>query len=327
MKKYLLIPLLLLLCVMSVTASSYSKLLVNVPLSDGRSAEGYLLVPDSAVSCPAVLLLHDHGAWFSIGKEKVVSPLPQSRLTPQQNDSLFAEARWFAQRCYNGAFVGDTLAANGYVVLCIDALYWGTRCAEKVAFEADIEEKNALNKALKAFQPSFYSACVRDLGRAWFEQVLLDDKASVSYLLSLPFVDKNRVGCFGFSYGAYRAWQLAAEDERVAVCVAANWMTTKKSNGVLRTPSDYAMFRPMQPYRTDYPDIAALIAPRPFLLIYGTHDHLFQTEVVEQCADKIAVAYKKSGSETMFRAAAFDDDHLFGTLQRMELLRFLSQFL
>ena len=270
------------------------------------------------MSCPAVLVLHDHGAWFTIGKEKMVSPVSADTL-------LLQEVNWFVERCYDGAFIGDTLASRGYVVLCIDALFWGERASERHSPTAGLEEKKVFNKSIQAYQPKLYSACVRENDRAWFEQILLDDKACVDYLLNLPYVDKQRVGCFGFSFGAYRAWQLSSEDKRIAVCAAANWMTTKKSNGVLPNASAYSMFRPAQPYKTDYPDIASQIAPRPFLLIYGTHDHLFVTEVVMQCVEKIAAAYKESGSETMFRSAAFDDDHFFGTPQREALLRFLEE--
>ena len=317
----------LVFCILSSFCSAvpYSKQLVNVPLSDKRSAKGYLLRPDSCSLCPAVLLLHDHGAWFTIGKEKMVAPIADSKYSAEANKALIEESEWFVERCYDNAYLGDTLASRGYVVLCIDALFWGERAPEHPSYAADMEEKKAYNNAMKAFQPKFYSACVRDYGRAWYEQVLLDDKACVTYLLSQPYVDKSRVGCFGFSFGAYRAWQLAAEDMRLSLCAAANWMTTKKSNGVLPNPSAYSMFRPAQPFKIDYPDVASLIAPRPFLLIYGTRDHLFDTKVVEQCVEKITDAYKKSGSETAFRAAAFDDDHFFGAPQREELLRFLKE--
>ena len=38
----------------------------------------------------------------------------------------------------------------------------------------------------------------------------MDDVRSAEFLASLPMVDKNRVGCLGFSMGAYRSWMLAA---------------------------------------------------------------------------------------------------------------------
>ena len=67
---------------------------------------------------PAVLLLHDHGAHFSIGKEKMVRPFGGSICTR-------ADADDWAEKCYDKQYVGDYLASHGYVVLAVDALFWG----------------------------------------------------------------------------------------------------------------------------------------------------------------------------------------------------------
>ena len=48
------------------------KILFNV--SKYSRVPAYLLVPEGKGPFPAVLLLHDHGAHFSIGKEKMVRP-------------------------------------------------------------------------------------------------------------------------------------------------------------------------------------------------------------------------------------------------------------
>ena len=37
-----------------------------------------------------------------------------------------------------------------------------------------------------------------------------DDIASTDFLASLNVVDSDRIGCIGFSMGAYRSWMLAA---------------------------------------------------------------------------------------------------------------------
>ena len=67
---------------------------------------------------PAVIMLHDHGAHFSIGKEKMVRPFGVS-------PEISADAEDWVVRCYDGQYTGDYFAQNGYVVLSIDALFWG----------------------------------------------------------------------------------------------------------------------------------------------------------------------------------------------------------
>ena len=94
------------------------KLAVN--LSADSRVLAYLLVPKGQGPFPAVLLLHDHGARFDIGKEKVVRPwaVPPERLR---------SAEEWVERLYGGRFIGDELARRGYVCLATDALNWGDR--------------------------------------------------------------------------------------------------------------------------------------------------------------------------------------------------------
>ncbi|MBO7646005.1 MAG: hypothetical protein J6S52_03220, partial [Prevotella sp.] len=79
----------------------------------------YLLVP-SVTPAPAVLMLHDHGAHFAIGKEKMVRPFGVDSV-------ITADAQQWVEACYDGRYVGDELARKGYVVLSFDALFWGDR--------------------------------------------------------------------------------------------------------------------------------------------------------------------------------------------------------
>ena len=80
----------------------------------------FLLVPKSAGPHPAVLLLHDHGAKFDIGKEKVIEPWDEP---PEKIES----ARQWITQYYGGRFIGDELARRGYVCLATDMLNWSDR--------------------------------------------------------------------------------------------------------------------------------------------------------------------------------------------------------
>jgi hypothetical protein len=69
----------------------------------------YLLVPDGTGPFPAVLLLHDHGAEFRIGKEKVVRPWDDT------SEKLELADTW-VDTCFEGRFVGEELAG---AVTCV----------------------------------------------------------------------------------------------------------------------------------------------------------------------------------------------------------------
>ena len=288
----------------------YTAQLVRVPVSHADTATGYLLIPDSAMQAPAVLVLHDHGAHFSIGKEKMVCPIRPTEADSAAYAAIQQDARRWVNKFYDGMFVGDSLAKAGYVVLAIDAIYWGER--QQAALTSD-----SVAISPKAYQPAYYLRHLRQYGEAWFETILCDDKACVDYLCALPYVDSARIAAFGFSMGAFRAWQLAACDTRVKVCVAANWMTTQSDHlGGTRLPSDatpsaYSMYRPDCP--KDYPKTAARIAPRPFLLLYGEQDPLFTQDSVQAAIRTINARYHDSlpAAHGLFKVQSMPYRHFF----------------
>ena len=293
--------------------SGYSVCLVDV---SGHPA--YLLLPDgacpavsaqSSVRCyPAVLVLHDHGAHFTIGKEKMVDPIRRADWDSAVNALVADDAKAWVHRFYHDMFVGDSLARAGFVVLVTDALYWGERRQPDD-------------------QKTFYERHLSETGEAWFNTILREDKEAVTYLCSLPCVDTARIYSFGFSMGAYRSWQLAAEDSRIAGCAAANWMTTVAyTGGFITGKSSWSMYRPApadslsEP--ADYPVIAAHICPRPFLLMYGTRDHVIRPEGTEQAVDAIRRLWSDGNT---FTPMALDCDHEFTPEHYSILLRWLRE--
>ena len=265
-----------------------------------------------------MVVLHDHGAWFTIGKEKMAFPEWRDDLDSLANLRLQAESKAWVDKCYSGIYVADSLAKEGFVVLVTDALYWGERRVSADTLPADESSLKAVNKALQKAQPAFYEWCLEETGEAWFETILQDDKESVDYLCSLPFVDTTKIFTFGFSMGAYRSWQLAAEDPRIAGCAAANWMTTVSfTGGFITGPSSWSMYRPQE---IDYPLIAAKISPRPFLLMYGTKDHVLPVKGTRKAIHMIRRQYKGR----QFRTVAFPADHVFTPKHYQTLLRWLK---
>lgn len=56
----------------------YSCTLVRFNAHDGDSISAYILMPDNASQdnpVPGIVMMHDHGARFDIGKEKLVKPI------------------------------------------------------------------------------------------------------------------------------------------------------------------------------------------------------------------------------------------------------------
>lgn len=313
------LPLLILSCRHSQPAftfeqrDGYRVAKVRIPVSRNDSAAAYWLLPDSvpAAGCPAVLLFHDHGAWFTIGKEKMVYPISADSLLLEQSD-------YWVKKFYAGAYVGDSLAAHGFAVLVTDALYWGSRSLAVISDSLPFASIKALNKQLKNDQPDFYAQHLANTAEPWFETILSNDRASLDWLLARPEVDAERVGVAGFSLGAYRAWMLAAEDSRPAWCFAANWMTTMEAHGgTLPDVSAWSMYRPMLD-SVDYPEIAARAAVRPMMILYGSEDPVAPPAAAEEAVARIRALVPDASLQVVEQ----DGPHRFTPLSLQLLLQF-----
>ena len=298
-----------------------------------RSVErikAFLLVPDGASRTdrrPAVLMLHDHGARFDIGKEKLVRPMLGTLPYHREDHIAVSSGQWVAKN-FDGVYLADSLASLGYVVLVADALYWGERSSaeaqrwseltygkpEHFSTETDRQmdagrrksEIRSLKKTVYEGQRGVY-ADLESRGVIWAEKILRDDIASAKLLAALPYVDPDRIGAFGFSMGAHRCWLLSAfcEDIRCGVCLS--WMTSLDGYEG-NNASDLSMrIQPMRDY-LDFGDIGKFLAPKPMLFLNGDTDHLFPKENVLRAFDKIRSYYDTKTLCTEF----FPDGHHCG---------------
>lgn len=273
----------------------------------------YLLVPDEAARDnrrPAVLMLHDHGARFDIGKEKLVKPIA-SVLPYGEDDRVSVSARQWVDKNFDGVFFADSLAGHGYVVLVADALYWGERSSDDARRWSqltygrpedaglDPKTRKAVIKELKGRvydgQKSLYDS-LYEKGVIWAEKMLRDDIASARLLSDLPFVDSGGIGAFGFSMGAHRCWMLSAFCPEVSCGVALSWMTSLDPDQRMKA-SDYSMAVMPMREQMDFGDIGIFLAPKPMLFLSGRADHLFPEEKVESAFVKLRQHYSEYNSK------------------------------
>ena len=149
---------------------------------------------------------------------------------------------------------------------------------------------------------------------------------ALDLLTDLPMVDKSRIGCLGFSMGAYRAWMLGAASDKVKAVAAVCWMSTchalfsngRKSKG----GSDYSMLIPGLGKIMDYPHVAAMICPRPLLLYNGEKDKLFPREGVLKAYNIVSEVYKRAGAPEYLKTELWDEKHFFNKHQQEAVLGF-----
>ncbi|MDN0195034.1 dienelactone hydrolase family protein [Streptomyces sp. S.PNR 29] len=258
----------------------YRRQLVTVSLTRYDRVRGALLIPHGTGPFPAVLLLHDHGAKFDIGKEKLIRPW--------YDDTRLASAQTWAEKYFSGRSVGDELARRGYVVLCLDALGWGDR--GPVTYDQQ-----------QALAANFYN-----LGSSLAGLMAREDARAAGFLAGLDQVDARRVAAVGFSMGAYRAWQTAALSDHIAATASACWMTGLKDmmvpgNNTLRGQSAYYMLHPGLARHLDIPDVASIAAPGPMLFLDGEQDPLFTAEGVRVAYAKLRAVWRSRHAEERLR--------------------------
>ncbi|MCT9081585.1 dienelactone hydrolase family protein [Streptomyces fulvoviolaceus] len=284
---------------------SYTQELVTLSLTRHERVRGVLLTPHGPGPFPAVLLFHDHGAKFDIGKEKLVRPW--------YDVTRLASAQAWADKYFSGRFVGDGLARRGHVVLCLDAPGWGDR--GPIAYEQQ-----------QALASNFYN-----LGSSLAGLMAREDARAAGFLAGLNRV--RRIAAVGFSMGAYRAWQTAALSDDIAATAAVCWMTGLKEmmvpgNNTLRGQSSYYMLHPGLPRFLDFPDVAAIAAPRPMYFLDGAQDPLFTAEGIETAYAKLRAVWSSRHAEERLRTEIWPGlGHVFTQPMQDEVIDWLDSVL
>jgi len=285
----------------------------------------YVLIPkDGKKRHPAVLCLHDHGAFFVWGKEKVIS-------VPGEHPALTE----FKRTAYSGRSYGTELVKRGYVVMAIDMMYWGER---RMILPGDPpeyvdrdkltpEQVLAFNQRAGQLLPQT-SMGLFEAGTTWAGVMFTDDMRSVDYLASRPEVDPKRIGCCGLSVGGFRSAHLAGLDPRIKAAVVVGWMCSYPPmlQNKLTSIGFWAVVPGLQQFM-DLPDVVSMHAPQPLMVIQGKQDGLFTNEGVQAAYDKISAVYAKAGATGKFEPVWYDGPHEFNAEMQDKAYAWLDRWL
>ncbi len=299
----------------------YRALKIEFNLSTWSRVPAYVLVPDGEGRHPAVVLLHDHGAHFLIGKEKMIRPFGV-----EQEIADDAEA-W--SKGYEGQFPGDYLAAHGYVVIAVDALLWGERSVQNVDKKGRPRKwtRQEVYDVQQALAANFLQ-----MGSSWGAFINQDDILTAEFTASLPWVDPDRIGSMGWSMGAYRSWMLSALSDVVKASANVCWMNTTDSlmtltNNQNRGGSAYSMLIPGLRRWMDYPHVASIACPKPTLFFNGTQDKLFPVGGVKDAYATMRQTWESQGAGDRFVGKLFDTPHTCNREMQGEILEFFDKWL
>ena len=282
------------------------RLRLRAAFPTGAITEALMLLPPGPGPHPAVLLLHDHGSEFAIGKEKLV--------TPWDDPPRAAEAAAWQARLYDGVSLGEALLARGFAVLAADALGWGSRRGNGYAAQQAL------------------AANLMQFGLSLAGVIAAEDAQLAGWLARHPAVDARRLAVLGFSFGGYRAWQAMALCPGLAAGMAIGWMgrladLMRPGGNQLRGQSAFCMLHPSLGGRLDYPDVAGLAAPRPVQFLSGRRDPHFPAATAAAAFGDLRRIWRAAGAPRALDTGLDDAGHVFTAGQQARAFAFLERSL
>ncbi len=249
-----------------------------------------LLIPKKRRErAPGLLYIHWHGGMYDLGKEQLLKGV-----TAQPA---------YAQVC----------AEKGLVTLAIDSWCFGER--KRVADGGGGEQD--------AFKLMLWR------GQVLYGMMMFDEFRAMDYLASRPEVDAQKLGAFGMSMGATKAWWLAALDPRVKACIDVCCLTDYeeliRTKGLKEHGIYYYVPSLLKHFQTA--DINELIVPRARLSVNGRLDPLTPPAGVEKVRDRLMPLYRQYGKEADCRIELFDCAHVELPEMRMRILEWMDRCL
>lgn len=169
------------------------------------------------------------------------------------------------------------------------------------------------------------------LGRCLFSVILGQHQQILSWLKALPNVDPARVGFYGLSYGGKTAMRVPSllDDYALSICSADfnEWVvkcSTVDSPYSYMYTGEYDMPEWNLGHTFNYAEMAALVAPRPFMVERGHGDGVAPDEWVAHEYARVRRFYARLGIPDSTAIEFFNGPH---TINGVGTYQFLDRFL
>jgi hypothetical protein len=165
------------------------------------------------------------------------------------------------------------------------------------------------------------------LGRSLFSVILAQHERILDWVGAQPVVDPQRIGFSGLSYGGKTAMRVPALLDRycLSICSADfnEWVTkcaTVDSPYSYLYTIEYDMYEYNLGHTFNYAEMAALIAPRPFMVERGHHDGVAPDEWVAHEYARVRRFYAKLGIPERTEIEFFNGPHTINGVGTFEFL-------
>ncbi len=245
--------------------------------NDGNRIPAYLLIPECHQHCPAVLIHHQHNGERHLGKSEVCGLAGN----PLQ------------------AF-GPALAQKGFVVLSPDSICFEDRRTGVTGIHPLENDGD--------FLQHYNEMCYRIIkGDTLQRTVLSDAMAGISVLLRLAFVDQNRIGTLGHSYGGNNLLFHMAVDKRISFGCASGSACTYKNRMDNNVGIEMASVIPGFNEQYDIDDLIKCIAPRKLLIVSADNDKY--SKDADYICQKVKPIYEKHNAGNQLQHKRYHGGH------------------
>jgi len=154
------------------------------------------------------------------------------------------------------------------------------------------------------------------MGKSLFSIIVAQHERILDWLSEQPFVDPKRIGFYGLSYGGKTAMRVPALLDRYALSIcSADFNEWIVKNATVDSPYSYlfTMEYEMPEFNLgqtlSYAEMAALIAPRPFMVERGHNDGVAPDEWVAYEYAKVRRLYDQLGIGSRTEIDVFNGPH------------------
>ncbi len=251
-----------------------------------------------------------HAEAYVIRPQRIRRKMPAVVVFHSTEDSNIDEPAGLDRSVPPSRYTALHLARRGYVTISPRCFIYGN---EEMPAPHDIAaRRKELVRKVQRYNPGWIG----------MTKMLSDGMIAVDILEQYAFVDRNRMGCIGFSLGAKESLYLAAFDERINACVCnepgigigfSNWDAPWYLGAGIKGKKDM-----------DHHQIISLIAPRAFLLVCGeSEDGARSMPYIEA----VKPVYRMLGAEDSLKTIRHKKGHLCVPAVNTKVYRWLDRHL
>ncbi|CAN5259941.1 alpha/beta hydrolase family protein [soil metagenome] len=213
------------------------------------------------------------------------------------------------------------LVKKGFIVLAFDPVGQG----ERLEYYDPKNNNSSLGGTTK--EHSYPGAQAIITGSSQARYMAWDGIRAVDYLLTRKEVDPARIGITGRSGGGTQSAYIAALDDRIYAAAPENYITnfTRLLQSIGPQDAEQNLFNGIAK-GIDHPDLLAVRAPKPALMITTTGD-IFSIQGARETKKEVSEIYTAYGKEEHFTMVEDDAGHASTQKNREAMYAFFQEFL